>query len=61
METNKDGCMASAPVLDWAHALLWLQRVARHACRSRADCEDAAQEAALRLWQSIGGGSVASR
>jgi DNA-directed RNA polymerase specialized sigma24 family protein len=56
METNEERRLGSAPALDWSHALLWLQRAARHAGGNRADCEDAAQEAAVRAWQAVGGG-----
>ena len=55
METNEERRLGSAPALDWSHALLWLQRAARHAGGNRADCEDAAQEAAVRAWQAVGG------
>jgi DNA-directed RNA polymerase specialized sigma24 family protein len=56
METNEERRLGTAPAQDWAYALLWLQRAARHAGGSRADCEDAAQEAAVRAWQAVGGG-----
>ena len=56
MDTNEERRLGSAPALDWSHALLWLQRAARHAGGNRADCEDAAQEAAVRAWQAVGGG-----
>ena len=56
METNEERRLGSAPALDWSHALLWLQRAARHAGGNRADCEDAAQEAAVRAWQAVEGG-----
>lgn len=55
METHEECRLGSAQAMDWAHALLWLQRAARHAGGNRADCEDAAQEAAVRAWQAVGG------
>jgi DNA-directed RNA polymerase specialized sigma24 family protein len=53
---NTNTHAVSTPILDWRYALPWLQSTARHACRNRADGDDAAQEAASRLCQAIGRG-----